>query len=188
MRYLDLDGGRAAVRVTRVGADGFDWVTLDGSQAGAMCRLPLYDDSGAVVQPDAEPSADGIQRGLKLVVKALAQTNVIAPEDALEIKELFDPWAVGLAVTAGAYYRYGDALYRVVRAHTTRANWTPDNALSQFTRIAPPDKIPAWSAGSWGLGVVVRHNATTWKSMVPNNVREPGAPGVYDNIWKEVTV
>lgn len=140
MQYLDLDGVRTAVRVTRAGEDGFDWVTPDGSQAGTMSRLPLYDEAGEQAPPDAEPSPDCILRGLKLVVKTLAQTSVIAPEDALGIKELFDLWAVGLAVTAGAYYRYGDALYRVVRAHTTRANWTPDNALSPFTRIAPPDK------------------------------------------------
>lgn len=186
MRYLDLDGGRAAVRVTRVGADGFDWVTLDGSQAGAMCRLPLYDDSGAVVQPDAEPSADGIQRGLKLVVKALAQTNVIAPEDALEIKELFDPWAVGLAVAVGAHYRYRDGLYRVVQAHTTQADWTPDITHSLWARVAPAGEIPEWTPGSWEQGAKVRHKNKVWQSMTGNNIWEPGAAGVFDNIWKEV--
>ena len=40
--------------------------------------------------------------------------------------ELYPVWAVGLAVEVGQRYQYGDRLYKVVQAHTTQADWTPD--------------------------------------------------------------
>lgn len=33
---------------------------------------------------------------------------------------------------------------------------------------------------------LMTHRGKTWLSMVPDNVWEPGAAGVYDSIWKEV--
>lgn len=35
--------------------------------------------------------------------------------------------------------------------------------------------------------VEVIHNGGVWLSGVDNNVWEPGAPGVYDNVWKRVS-
>jgi hypothetical protein len=184
--YINLDGVNTPVRVTRVGENGFDWVTPDGSQAGAICTLPLYNEAGEIVQPDAAPSADSIERGIKLMVKTLAQTDVISSDDALDVKELFDRWDVGLSVIAGAYYRHYDGLYRVVQAHTTQADWEPGVVPSLWTRVNKSGEIPDWSPGSWAKDTQVRHNGKIWLSMVDNNVWEPGAEGIYDNIWKAV--
>lgn len=50
------------------------------------------------------------------------------------------------------------------------------------------DYVQAWVTGqSYAKDVQVMHGGKTWISMVDNNVWEPGAAGVYDNIWKEVT-
>ena len=59
-------------------------------------------------------------------------------------------------------------------------------AAALYTRIQSPGEIPAWVTGqSYDSGVQVTHNGKTWLSMVDNNVWEPGADGVFDNIWKE---
>ena len=42
------------------------------------------------------------------------------------------------------------------------------------------DKIPYQTDSK------VTHNGVKYISMVDNNIWEPGAPGVYDNIWKKV--
>lgn len=58
----------------------------------------------------------------------------------------------------------------------------------------PPiaEEYPAWEPYNgippvpYQVGSKVTHNGKRWESMVPNNVWEPGAFGVDQNIWKEV--
>lgn len=58
----------------------------------------------------------------------------------------------------------------------------------------PPitEEYPAWEPYNgippvpYQVGSKVAHNGKKWESMVPNNVWEPGAFGVDQNIWKEV--
>lgn len=51
---------------------------------------------------------------------------------ALEAVALYPHWAVGVAVTAGERLQYGGRLYRVIAAHTTQGDWTPDVSVSLF--------------------------------------------------------
>lgn len=54
------------------------------------------------------------------------------------------------------------------------------------------EEYPAWEPYNgippvpYQVGSKVTHNGKKWESMVPNNVWEPGAFGVDQNIWKEV--
>lgn len=58
----------------------------------------------------------------------------------------------------------------------------------------PPitEEYPAWEPYNgippvpYQVGSKVTHSGKKWESMVPNNVWEPGAFGVDQNIWKEV--
>lgn len=50
----------------------------------------------------------------------------------------------------------------------------------QWERWNGIDKIP------YQEGSKCTHNGVKYISQVPNNFWEPGAPGVYDNIWKKV--
>lgn len=58
----------------------------------------------------------------------------------------------------------------------------------------PPitEEYPVWEPYNgippvpYQVGSKVTHNGKKWESMVPNNVWEPGAFGVDQNIWKEV--
>ena len=40
--------------------------------------------------------------------------------------ELYPVWAVGISVAKDSRYQYNGKLYKVVQAHTTQADWTPD--------------------------------------------------------------
>jgi hypothetical protein len=56
----------------------------------------------------------------------------------------------------------------------------------------PQEEYPAWEPYNgippvpYQTGSKVTHNGKKWESMVANNVWEPGAFGVDQNIWKEV--
>ena len=46
--------------------------------------------------------------------------------DAANAVALFPAWSSGIAVSVGERYQYADKLYKVVQAHTTQTDWTPD--------------------------------------------------------------
>lgn len=54
---------------------------------------------------------------------------------ALTGMELYPVWAVGIAVAKDSRYQYNSKLYKVVQAHTTQADWTPDIAPALWAVI-----------------------------------------------------
>ena len=66
-----------------------------------------------------------------------AQINTLEVDDrtALRMLEYYPEWASGTAYAAGYKVRYGGRLYRVLTAHTSQADWTPDTAVTLFERI-----------------------------------------------------
>jgi hypothetical protein len=64
--------------------------------------------------------------------------------DALDAVELFPLWAVGVAYSVGERVQYDGKLYKVVQAHTSQADWTPDKTPALFTEVAKPGEIPVW--------------------------------------------
>lgn len=56
-------------------------------------------------------------------------------QTALAAKELYPSWAAGLTVTVGDRYQYDGKLYKVVQAHTTQVDWTPDVTPAMWTVI-----------------------------------------------------
>lgn len=57
-------------------------------------------------------------------------------EEAYDVPELFPEWAVGKAYSVNERIAYNGKLYKVVQAHTSQADWTPDIAKSLFTEVA----------------------------------------------------
>ena len=82
---------------------------------------------------------------------------------------------------------YNGTLYKVLTAHTSQDDWTPDAAPSLFAKVFIPDEtiIPEWeqpdSMNPYSAGDKVTHNGKTWVSDIDNNVWEPGVYG-----WTEI--
>lgn len=57
-----------------------------------------------------------------------AAASALTDEHAAKAPRLYPTWAAGLMVKPGdrLYYTGTDKLYKVVQAHTTQADWTPD--------------------------------------------------------------
>lgn len=122
----------------------------------------------------------------KLIEQAVTS---LPDEDALECATLFEAWAPGVYVEAGARLEYGGKLYKCVQAHTTAAEWPPDSTPSLWTAVAKPGEIPVWrqptgAQDAYMTGDKVHYpekNDPVWVSTVDNNT---WAPGVYG--WEEV--
>lgn len=146
----------------------------------------LEEQFGAVRQETAPT-----QKAATVMFRALAQTDVIKPADALDNAGMFPVWAdcIGTVAAQGEYLRHKNKLYRVQQEHTIQAHQPPSvHTAALYTRVQEPGSGPeAWVQGqSYAKGVEVTHVGGVWLSMVKNNTWEPGAPGVHDNIWKRV--
>ena len=145
----------------------------------------VYRD-GKFVFPEMVLDAD--QKAARVMFRALAQTDVITADDALENAGMFPLWAerIGTIVVTGEYLRHDDGLYRVKQDHSIQAHYPPSTSTAAlYSKVTMPGEIPDWSPGSWAKDVKVKHKGKIWLSMVDNNTWEPGAAGVYENIWKE---
>lgn len=122
----------------------------------------------------------------KLIEQAVTS---LPDEDALGCATLFEAWAPGIYVEAGARLEYGGKLYKCVQAHTTAAEWPPDSTPALWTEVAKPGEIPVWRQptgvqDAYMTGDKVHYpgeNDPVYVSTVDNNVWEPGVYG-----WEEV--
>lgn len=65
------------------------------------------------------------------------QINTLAVDDqtAYRMREFYPEWAAGQSYAVGYKLLYGGELYKVIQAHTSQADWTPDAVPALFTRI-----------------------------------------------------
>ncbi len=108
-------------------------------------------------------------------------------EQALAVPSLYPVWRSGIDYAVGIRVLYNGILYKVLTAHTSQDDWTPDAAHSLFAKVLIPDEtiIPKWqqpdSTNPYMKDDKVTHNGKTWLSDIDNNVWEPGVYG-----WTEL--
>lgn len=66
----------------------------------------------------------------KLVAAIKAMRETAEDQTAARAVELYPSWAVGLTVAVGDRLQHGGKLYKIIQAHTTQEDWTPDVAVS----------------------------------------------------------
>ena len=95
-------------------------------------------------------AAEQFRRALQMFAASLSD------EQAMEVATVFDPWKVGKTYAVGDFVTYGKnsvgdpQLYKVVQAHTSQAEWTPNATLYQSLidgNVYSPD---AYAAG-WAV-------------------------------------
>lgn len=123
------------------------------------------------------------------IIAALVTLREAATDkQALSVPVLYPTWRSGINYVAGERVLYNNTLYKVLQAHISQNDWTPDTAVSLFTKVLIPDEtvIPEWeqpdSTNPYAKGDKVIHNGKTWISDIDGNVWEPGVYG-----WTEVT-
>lgn len=100
---------------------------------------------------------------------------------ALESIELFPAWEAPKWVETGYRCRYEGKLYKVIQAHTTQMNWTPDITPALWMEVSvdewPEWKQPLGSEDAYHAGDKVSHNDKRWISSIDANIWEPGVYG-----------
>lgn len=128
------------------------------------------------------------------VVK-MAQFSLIATlsdGQALQVSNLYPVWTPDGHYKTGDRYTYKEILYKCLQDHDGQESWTPEDAPSLWAKVLIPDPevIPEWeqpeSTNGYNIGDKVTHNDKVWKSLVDNNIWEPGVIGT-ESLWVEVT-
>lgn len=124
-------------------------------------------------------AAEQFRKALQMFAASLTD------EKAMEIVAVFDRWVVGKNYAVGDFVTYGTnnvgdpQLYKVVQAHTSQADWTPDTAASLYSAIGLDESgYPVWSqpAGAhdaYNTDDIVNYNGTLYKSLIDGNVYSP---------------
>ena len=121
----------------------------------------------------------------------------LSAEEAMEIATVYDAWQPDTQYAAGVYLTYGvnavgdPQLYRVISAHKSQADWTPDKVASLYEPIGLDDSgHPVWSQPSgahdaYDTGDIVNYNGTLYVSMIPANTTVPGTDERYWQVYTE---
>lgn len=112
----------------------------------------------------------------------------LTDEDALQAVELFPQWVVEHAYVVGERLQYNGVLYRVVQAHTSQADWTPDITPALFVVVSLdewPDFVqPTGAHDAYNKGDKVTFEGKHYISLMDGNVYSPAA---YPAGWQEQT-
>lgn len=121
----------------------------------------------------------------------------LTDEQAMEVATIYDPWEVGKHYITGELFTYGEnsvgdpQLYRVVKIHTSQADWTPDANPSLYTPIGLDEEgYPVWSAPTgahddYDEGDIVNHEGTLYISNINGNTTVPGTDERYWSVYNK---
>ena len=113
----------------------------------------------------------------------VALRGATADPKAAECYGVYPTWKSGVEYKVDERVMYNDVMYKVIIAHMSQDEWTPEAAPSLFTQVLIPDPevIYDWvqpdSTNPYMIGDKVRHNGKIWVSTVDNNVWVPGLYG-----------
>ncbi len=112
----------------------------------------------------------------------------LTDEDALQAVELFPQWVVDHAYAVDERLQYNGVLYRVVQAHTSQADWTPDVTPALFVVVSldewPEFVQPTGAHDAYKKGDKVTFEGKHYISLIDGNVYSPKA---YPAGWQEQT-
>lgn len=131
-------------------------------------------------------AAEQLRRALQMFTATLSE------EKALEIAAVYPAWRANWPYSAGEIISYGTnstgdpQLYKVVQAHTSQAEWTPDATPALYDAFGLDESgYPIWAQPSgahdaYNAGDIVNYNGTLYQSTINGNV---WAPDVYPAGW-----
>ena len=110
----------------------------------------------------------------------------LTDEDALQAVELFPQWVTGRAYAVDERLQYNGVLYRVVQAHTSQADWTPDKTPALFVVVSldewPEFVQPTGAHDAYKKGDKITFEGKHYISLIDGNVYSPTA---YPAGWQE---
>ncbi len=117
------------------------------------------------------------------------QSANLDDDKAMEVADLYPAWKTKTWYAVDRILKHGvnadneTQLYKVIQAHTSQDDWTPDTTPSLYKAIGFTDSgVSIWTQplgadDSYAKGDDVSHNGELWTSDVDGNVWEPGVYG-----------
>lgn len=134
-------------------------------------------------------AAEQLRKALQIFAATLTD------EQAMAVATVYPAWTVNTAYAVGDIISYGTngvgdpQLYKVVQAHTSQAQWTPDAVPSLYDAFGLDESgYPLWAQPSgahdaYNKGDVVNYKGALYESLVDGNV---WSPEVYAAAWKKI--
>lgn len=135
-------------------------------------------------------AAEHLRKALQMFAATLTD------EQAMEVATIYPVWETGRAYAVDDIVSYGTnsvgdpQLYRVVQAHTSQADWTPDSVPALYDAFGLDDTgYPVWSQptgahDAYNAGDIVSYNGTLYRSLIDGNTWSPDA---YPAGWELYT-
>lgn len=135
-------------------------------------------------------AAEQLRKALQMFAATLTD------EQAMEVATIYPVWETGRAYAVDDIVSYGTnsvgdpQLYRVVQAHTSQADWTPDSVPALYDAFGLDDTgYPVWSQptgahDAYNAGDIVSYNGTLYRSLIDGNTWSPDA---YPAGWELYT-
>ena len=152
-----------------------------------IAKLSINKNNSAHVKAAFEILA--VQKGIEQAKQDLGLADTEVLEKELNDKVvLIKSWQAGLTVTIGEHYTHNDNTYVVIQAHTTQADWQPQNVPALFLLRPKPqvgDDYPQWVQPTGGhdayaIGDRVTFEGANYESLINGNVWSPTA---YPQGW-----
>lgn len=110
-------------------------------------------------------------------------------EQALEVKDIYDPFEVGRSYKKDEFFTYNGELFKVVKDHTSEEQWVPGESGTEslYTKITLNDaghpiwKQPTGAHDAYNIGDIVEYNGQLYKSKIDGNTY---APDAYPAGWE----
>ena len=164
------------------------------------CNLIDYSETGDTIRfnwevVEIEFSKEEIknqetQKAMEMLnIDLQAQAQSLSDEQALSVLSIFPVWESGVAYEISYRVRYNDILYKVITAHTSQIDYTPDIAIDLFSEVLveSEEEIPEWVRPDWlnpyMTGDKVMFEGSIYESLIDNNIWSPKEhPAVWELI------
>ena len=151
----------------------------------AMKHFNIYEKDGSLFVKTEDSQAlnelgiaNNEATDFRATVDALIQS--MADKEAIASQVLFPNWQSGKSYALDERVRYGGKLYKVLQAHTSQDDWTPEVAASLFACLLIDEEggtIQEWtqpdSTNGYSVGDQVMYNGIIYTSLIGNNVWSP---------------
>ena len=152
---------------------------------GADEAIVVKEDSGLLLfETKQELSEAQVVNSICFVT--MAESEELDDVTITEHADLFSLWSAGMDYVIGDIRRHKGTLFRCVQAHTSQSDWSPELAVSLWSKIGDPaEEFPEWSQpigahDAYMIGDKVSYYGKHYISIVDNNIWSPTVYG-----WNE---
>ena len=186
----------APVGVSELITESTSYAVLDRGDGVKMIfdhpRIQITENLGETIvfRLYARPEIEKVKTDptIRKVAEIVAQ--MFTEEQALQVRDIFNSFAVGVTYTEGTYFIYDGNLYKANQTHKSQAQWLPGTVGTEslYTKVTlnesgyPVWKQPTGAHDAYNKGDVVEYNGELYISRIDGNTYSPDA---YPDGWEK---